>query len=189
MKQKWYSLLAQMEILGNQKGTLNEETILTFEKETGIILPNEYKEFCQIFGGGTFGSFVSILRPSSHMLEMSSLTLYAIKTDFREYLWKKTEDTSTKATERILDFALRFAEDYFSNYIAIWDLRTYNKLDQSYDIYWLKWDGFEGDIYYLGRSVFEFVRDFCLGMKSYEILPESMHPHPQSLHHTFTPFA
>jgi len=57
-------------------------------------------------------------------------------------------------------------------------LRSYKKPDDSYDIYWLHYDDFDGEVYQVGRDFFDFIHDFCLGRKSYSFLPESMQPEP-----------
>lgn len=67
--------------------------------------------------------------------------------------------------------------------------QVFGSLDLSRDIYWVSIDFLEEDrIYQVGRNFFEFVRDFCLGLKSQEVLPESIRPLPSVLGQTFTRF-
>lgn len=67
MKNKWLALLKQLEIIkpipGFCEEKWTEEELLAFESETNIILPDEYKSFCQIFGSGSFGNYIDIYCP------------------------------------------------------------------------------------------------------------------------------
>jgi len=58
--------------------------------------------------------------------------------------------------------------------MLVWDLRTYQPEDSSYDIYWALWDCpdseiFEEDFKFVGRSFFEFIRDYCYGPRMVEL--------------------
>ena len=57
---KWQKLLSQIEIFGNGGYYSTKEEIQVFEIETGIILPADYKIFCQVFESGKFNRFVTI---------------------------------------------------------------------------------------------------------------------------------
>ncbi len=186
MKEKWYALLAQLEIFDYENQLVTQEYLQNFEKEQGIILPGAYKDFCQIFGQGLFGDFVFIYNPDDGMLDNSSLLLHDLKDKLHSEPAEKFKKVmSVKSINRLLDRAFIFAE--YRDYIAIWDLRSYKEIDDSYDIYWLSSTRFDDNIYYICRDFFEFVRDYCLGLKVYELLPESMWPLPYMLSHTFTP--
>lgn len=181
-KQKWQNLLAQLEIIENQGwGIWSEERLLAFEAKTGIILPAGYKEFCQIFGSGMLGYDMRISYPN--LLE-SDLTAASLK----DSLDSVAQNVPNLAEiQKTLDSAFFFA-DNSNAHLVFWDLRTYSESDRSYDIYITYLDCFEGEFYQIGRDFFEFVRDFCLGMKSYEVLPEWMRPYPEELTLTFCPF-
>ncbi|MCT7949719.1 hypothetical protein NG798_07960 [Ancylothrix sp. C2] len=45
-------------------------------------------------------------------------------------------------------------------------------------------DCFGGDVYKIGRNFYEFVQNFCLGRKAYEVLPEFMQPDLESIRPT-----
>ncbi|MEM8779341.1 MAG: hypothetical protein AAGF26_10820, partial [Cyanobacteria bacterium P01_G01_bin.49] len=85
----------------------------------------------------------------------------------------------------LLDSAFVFGREPSANSI-FWDLRSYNNKDKSYDIYWANSDCFSGEIYKLGRDFYEFITEFCLGTKSFEILPKEKWPLQESLQKTFT---
>lgn len=185
MIENWQALLAQLEVIDSSFGSeiWSEEDFQAFEIKTGIILPTEYKEFCQVFGTGCFGDFVSIFCPN---IQLSNICLEAIKDEITEFPHQDLEKMlDRKSLIQLLDSAFVFGTEPRANSI-FWDLRTYSELDKSYDIYWANSDCFDGEIYQVGRNFSEFVRDFCLGTKSYEILPERKHPLPEALQPTFT---
>jgi hypothetical protein len=92
---------------------------------------------------------------------------------------------STLLLISLLDCSFVFGSEPSANSI-FWDLRSYNKLDKSYDIYWANSDCFSGDIYKIGRDFYEFITEFCLGEQSYEILPEKEWSSKKALQKTFT---
>jgi hypothetical protein len=47
--------------------------------------------------------------------------------------------------------------------LLLWDLRTYDELDDSYDIYILKDGNIDVPTCNLGRDFYLFIRDFCMG--------------------------
>ena len=53
MAEKWKKLIQKLEILvGEGQETLDAETLSATEAEYKIILPSDYKEFCQVLGSG-----------------------------------------------------------------------------------------------------------------------------------------
>jgi len=54
------------------------------------------------------------------------------------------------------------------------------------NIYWAKIDEFDDNLYKVGRDFFDFVRDFCLGMKAFELLPEELWPQTRDIRLQFT---
>ncbi|MGL4758548.1 MAG: SMI1/KNR4 family protein [Patescibacteria group bacterium] len=185
MLEKWQSLLNQLEIIqtsyGNEFWSLDQ--LNKFEDETGIILPIGYKEYCQVFGSGGFGDFVGIYCPS---LDFSNALLASIKNEILNFSDPQYEKMMDKESLiNLLDHGLVFAGE--SCGISIfWDLRSYDESDQSYDIYWISGDCFDGDIYKIGRDLYEFVTEFCLGEKSFEILPKEDWRSEEAFQKTFT---
>ena len=68
MTSKWQTLFEEVEIIdsGFDSEIWNIDKIYEFEKNTEITLPEDYKEFCQVFGTGKFGNYVNIYCPSAH---------------------------------------------------------------------------------------------------------------------------
>lgn len=186
MIEEWESLLNEVEIIqipnyGSEFWSLQE--LDKFEDETGIIFPIGYKEFCQVFGTGCFGDFISIYCPH---IDFSNALLKSIKDEIIEFPALEHEKMMSKESLiNLLDFGFVFGGE--SCGISIfWDFNSYDKLDRSYDIYWINGDCFSGDIYKIGRDFYEFVSAFCLGTKSYEILPQKEWRSKEFLQKTFT---
>lgn len=182
--QRWRSLLNSLEIVENKGHCLStEEQLIEFEARLGFVLPAAYKEFCQVFGGGTFGNFIDIWCPTSQD------AAYNYKTDTLrdsiEILSSASRESNDVASIQVLlDSAFIFGGN--DSYTALWDLRTYREADQSYDIYWILSRIYPGEIHLVCRDFFEFVQDFCLGAKSYEFLTADMYPLPRTIPGTFT---
>ncbi|MEG3863741.1 SMI1/KNR4 family protein [Microcoleus sp. herbarium12] len=189
--QKWRSLLAHLEVFDEQGECLSEEEILEFETRNNIELPKDYKIFSQIFGSGVFGNMINIYSPI-HSHYFHQYPLETIRYEITNRLWYPLEELEKNMNlESIVDLlkgAFVFGEDC-AGYIAIFDLRTYSESDYSCDIYWVHCPEFDGGIYLVGRNFLEFVCNFCLGTKSYEVLPVSIWPDPSCLVHTFTFFS
>jgi hypothetical protein len=187
--QRWQTLFNQLEVIerGNTL-TYSESKLLEFEVQNNIILPCGYKEFCQIFSAGYFGDFVEILGCPN--INYSKNTIKNYRQALEWELERQKEDgvewfapEDVKAIQKIFDSALVFAKTFTSE-IFVWDLTTYSDSDQSYDIYFIRIDHVPA--YFVGRDFVEFVRDFCLGMKAFELLPQGIWPDPQEINSTFT---
>lgn len=182
--EKWQKLLAQIEIFGDERDTLTEEYLLNFEKETNRTLPADYKKFCQVFGAGRLGDFLNIYCPP-HNQQFYLETIKYEATQSYVPLEKLEKSMKVEAIVNLVEGGFVLGDDSGS-YIVFFDLRSYKESDNKCDIYWARCPDFEGEIYRIGRDFFEFICDFCLGTKSYEILPLSMCPLPSLLAHTFT---
>ena len=196
MTSKWQTLFEEVEIIdsGFDSEIWNIDKIYEFEKNTEITLPEDYKEFCQVFGTGKFGNYVNIYCPSVNIseiyLEAIKLDINAIKEDVNSYLFTKNYkkgDIEFDLIEELINSSFVFGDDAVSD-VFFWDLRTFKSSDKSYDIYVANSDCCDGDIYKIGRDFYDFVYNFCLGMKCFEILPETMHPSHENIRYTFTPF-
>jgi hypothetical protein len=179
--QRWQTLFNQLEVIdrGNSV-TSSKAELLAFEAATGIILPLGYKEFCQVFGWGTFGNFVDIYGKPN--MELSEELIEYLKIELKQ-LKKWDSFLNLEATETLLNSAFMFGGTSRRESF-LWDLRTYSESDQSYDIYLARLGHLP--VYLVGRDFIEFVRDFCLGMKAFEVLPQEMWPSPKELSLTFS---
>ncbi|MEM6614346.1 MAG: SMI1/KNR4 family protein [Cyanobacteria bacterium P01_C01_bin.72] len=164
--QKWFTLLEQVEVVHRRDPkmhTITLEQIEQFESQSGFILPQEYKEYCQVFGSGIFG--ITLLRVycpdhlnvEEHLISLQDAINACV--DFSDY---------TEEEKQIFESAYVFG--YGADYtLFIFDSKTYSSEDKSVNIYGIS----ELDtIYFIGRSFYEFVRDVCMGDKAETCFPE-----------------
>jgi hypothetical protein len=59
---KWYELLKNTEVVGTLN-VISLSNIQRIEAENNISLPEEYKEYCQVFGTGIFGNDIRVFCP------------------------------------------------------------------------------------------------------------------------------
>ncbi len=150
------------------------EDIQAFEAEAGVVLPDGYKEFCQVFGSGMFGEEIRLYCPcrvkSAHIREVCWSAIASLKQDVALEIQYSVEGQSSLDVEKmkslavLLDSAFAFG-DTPSAEILLWDVISYDETDKSYDIYIVPMDALER-FTRIGRDFFEFVRDFCLNAKA-----------------------
>ncbi|HEY9908615.1 MAG TPA: SMI1/KNR4 family protein [Thermosynechococcaceae cyanobacterium] len=171
---RWQELAQRIQFLEKQSGhsISTDEDIEAFEQENNITFPEDYKEFCKIFGTGIANNWLMILCPGSFALsqyqEGIGITIYEIQ----ESPSGNPECDQQKIN--VLENAFVFADDLGCGHFFIWDLRTYRNEDKCYDIYWAVWDApeskiLEDDLKFIGRSFFEIVQDFCYGTRNREL--------------------
>ncbi|MCU0543251.1 MAG: SMI1/KNR4 family protein [Oscillatoriaceae cyanobacterium Prado104] len=189
MINQWRQLLATLEVTEDDSGLeiLSEDELTAFEIQNNITLPTDYKEFCQILGTGCLWDLVLIFCPSNYLLETQKDMIGAMIDQIRRY---PSQDFNRDIEYiNLLNSAFMFGEVGESRLI-FWDLRTYSESDKSYDIYWADWETPEcGERIFIGRNFFEFVRDFCYGTKSFDLIPELMEGlSPEDIEYTFSRF-
>ena len=90
--QKWQKLLNILEVIRSpQPEVLTEAELRRMQTEMRLILPTDYKDFCQVFGSGIFGDFMAILCPSSYLSSRSNVAIKSIKEQIREYPSKNAQ--------------------------------------------------------------------------------------------------
>jgi hypothetical protein len=167
--EKWESLLATFTVIQQSGLICSEAEIEQVEKELGFKFPAGYKEYCRIFGSGSFGQgdapnffrvYCPCRSPSSIDIRQTGYNLIGLKLDLDA---SEPLEDSEKATilHRLLENGYAFGDTDISDRF-IWDLTTYDKDDQSYDIYWIPDESVE-KIRLIGRDFFEFIDKFCLG--------------------------
>lgn len=186
MINQWRQLLANLQIRESDSGReiLSEDKLTAFEIQNNITLPADYKDFCQIFGTGSLWDFVVIYCPSNYLLTTQDM-IGGMIAQIRRY---PSPDLNRDLEYiNLLHSAFMFGEYGAGGSLIFWDLRTYSDVDKSYDIYWADWETPEcDDCIFIGRNFFEFVRDFCYGTKSFELLPQLMEGlSPEDIEYTF----
>lgn len=173
--QKVAAKLKTIELEGSENEIMSTSDLDAFEDREDIVLPTEYKEFCHFFGSGTFGTErVHINCPTSYWItQIAPAQLEGMKMLISTSTEQKVSDNFNLFSE-LLDHAFVFGG--YDYYVVFWDLRTYDKLDDSYDIYWALTDVTWGDIYKVGRSFSNFIRNFCLSNEHQKLLPDDLHP-------------
>jgi hypothetical protein len=149
-----------------------EEDLIYFENETGLKLPPDYKEFCKIIGTANLGGFIEIFTPSFKMSEMFvNLIQENLGTQIED---GETNDLDLDFVTELLNFTFIFGRTGNAEHI-VWDLRTYRKSDQSYDIYLIPAHDIE-NVYLIGRDFNIFLQEFCFGTSAFELLPSFRQP-------------
>ena len=158
---RWQSLLEQTEVKLNTPGfhlnaltTVSAADLEAFEVQLKVTLPLEYKEFCQVFGEGCFGqNFVCIdcatIKGFKSQTTSNAEIIEACKSSFRESL----------IIQELLDNAYLFGLGDQGT-LLVFDLRTYDQADQSYNIYAIDDNG---QPHQIGRDFYNFIANFCLG--------------------------
>lgn len=185
MLANWNKLLSCLEIVNDENGIeiMQYEEIKNFENIRDIVLPESYKDFCQTFGTGVIGDFVTIYCPSDVLVKKQEI-IDGMIDQIRRY--SSLNPTQNQAYINLLSSAFMFGENAAGGKLLLWDLRTYSEVDKSYNIYWADWETPEVDEAILvGRNFFGFVQDFCLGTTSFEVLPEAEYNSPDDIPKTF----
>jgi SMI1-KNR4 cell-wall len=183
MENQWQMLLSRIQLINTQYGidpsryTIpTEEVISDFECECNIVFPKDYREFCKVFGMGFIDDWLKIYCPGTPLLVETQQYLPVTV----EWIRKANDfGDCSEADSRminVLEHGFVFADDPGSK-IAFWDLRTYQSIDDSYDIYWAVWDCPDpetkpSDLTYVGRSFYEFIDEYCYGKKKNELYPD-----------------
>ena len=171
--QSWEEMLPLLHFSEDDSGTgiSTELEIREFEQAHNILFPPDYKEFCQLFGTGVAGIRQLIYCPPTKQLLQVQEGLEITANSIREFPSRNPVVDQQKIA--ILENGFTFADD-MGSCMLVWDLRTYRPEDSSYDIYWAVWDCpdsevFEEDFKFVGRSFFEFIRDYCYGPRMVEL--------------------
>lgn len=170
---EWQSLQEQIEVVTTcteGRLTLTPEQLQLYETEasesetfqeqlgdgTQFILPQGYKDFCQIFGSGMFVKRMFHIRcPDLDNPDDLEFMLLELQPKFLNCYRLNQE------IEELLEFAYLFGLGECVHFI--FDLRTYSFSDRSYSIYGIYEEENTVGLYYLERDFFKFIRDICIG--------------------------
>ncbi|AFY61910.1 SMI1/KNR4 family protein [Synechococcus sp. PCC 6312] len=169
---QWYDLLAQLELSGDPSPN-KQEDIAAFANICGFKLPQQFQDYCQVFGYGKFAKTqlsiycINPFNMDSHL---------AIDSDIRETFSSYIEEDFPWQYNLLKNsFMFGTGDGYI---ILLWDLRTYSETDDSYDIYIYEDYNIDMPYCYLGRDFYAFVRDFCMGQNITEAFADIIYPKP-----------
>lgn len=182
--QEWNRLFQELNFTQPiyRREIVSKKELIEFEISTDIVLPSAYKNFCQVFGSGRFGNLIDIYYPNLCLINRTKIVFDVVKQQLKEYPSKdKLQD------EKVINWfsnILIFGSDDRGN-VAAWDLKSFDELNKTYDIYCIQVDDFNDEIYKIGSNFFDFVNNFCLGQQIFSFLPEYMIIEPCN---SFTPY-
>ena len=186
---QWQVIFKQLRIIEKiTERRISEYSSLEFELTDNIILPLGYREFEVVFGSGYFGEHIQIFSPICYARSQEIIG-YFKETLERELNYEREageqwfDPQQVAKAKRILDSALEFGHN-FSGDSFVWDLASYQESDRSYDIYFVP--SVATQVFMVGRDFVEFIREFALGSRAFEILPPEFHPYSNELDWTFT---
>jgi len=160
---------------------LTTEQLEIYQNKAKVILPPDYKAFCQLFGTGEFPYSKTYIRcPNIESLHTGMNSerivishLYSrLKAELKQS--EKLEKGKTIKQFRLLKIQNLLESAYLVGYIwtyftIIFDLSSYDELDQNYDIFALHpTDG----CYFFGRDFYNFVNQFCMKTPVQKMFPE-----------------
>ncbi len=194
----WQSLFKQLEIVELsaeeyeidstefEYEVMSIEGCENVERELGIVLPHAYKEFCQVFGSGLFGDeFIEIHCPTDIWLK----SYHPMKLDIARRTIVNLPDTIFMNKQEVINLVdSAFVFGGHEEVIVFWDMRTYRKEDDSYDIYWMMDEPLNGEIFRVGRDFEKFIQEFCLDDGLLRCLPPTMHEFADRIAPTFQPY-
>ncbi|WP_088893938.1 SMI1/KNR4 family protein [Leptolyngbya ohadii] len=136
----------------------------TLEQENHFVLPSDYKKFCEVFGTCLFSEgqrvYVPNIRLSENFLYPLRETLSVIYETDAPPIGISPE--ILPRVERMLTGEGLVFSDSTTAKIYIFDLASYQKSDESCDIWEASGEGEPEDFSYIGRSFYDFFLKFCL---------------------------
>jgi hypothetical protein len=178
MESKWSNLIERLEIFNSEgQEVFCEEELRSVELEHNIVLPSDYKYFCQYLGTGMLTNSVRIYCPTSMFIEEGKAKLTYMIDRIKEYMCNDAQRDLERDQNylSLLNSAFVFGDSSTGHHVLFWDLQSYDELDHSYDIYWADLDLPECiDPVRVGRDFFSFIQDFCYGTQMFELVPEYM---------------
>jgi hypothetical protein len=159
-----------------------QEQLDEYESKISFRFPLGYKEYCQVFGSGVFGEYMTIYCPGNFVSEV--LDMKNLRRNWELYqqgnLARGIVREDSQEIEDLIASAHMFGTNS-SEHCVFWDKRSYGEADQSYDIYFVSGKTF----FLVGRDFYSFITEFCLGLKSFDVLPKEYQPLKKWIKPTF----
>jgi SMI1-KNR4 cell-wall len=162
MLTEWEDLLNSLNLTG-VACISSEQEISEFEEKCGFKVPESYKNYCRVFGRGTFKDkdiTIYEIWPPDWIDEIVLERLSMREAQF-------VDDDSPLAIH-LKDHGcyIGLAEDI----CFFWDLDSYQESDDEYDIY-ARTESDNG-LYKVGRNFLQFIQDFCIGQVGIRDFPD-----------------
>jgi SMI1-KNR4 cell-wall len=189
--QQLQSFLARIEVVETeQRERMSLAELQLAETKLGCKLPADYQYFCQEIGTGRASLFCDLYCMNDiniqDSVEVTAAMIDRIKSRVSE---PPLPDRQDAEYIKLLQSALIFAS-FNSDRVMFWDLRTYDTVDDSYDIYW--YDIYEPNFYQpilIGHSFTDFLIDFCYGQAACLSIPDfCVAGEPMQVEYVFNPF-
>jgi SMI1 / KNR4 family (SUKH-1) len=165
-KQEWLTLLRRLQVQTQRGATWSKVTPVTgkaldaYEKARGLKLPDSYRTYCTVFGGGTIGSHFTITVPGSKKAEMWSLQV------FDEYFHDEENETRSRNPEQHRR-AIYFASDIATSCYFFDPGEITDQAHNEYAVYKIFRDY---ELQRIADNFWLFVTEFCLGKKQKKLL-------------------
>jgi hypothetical protein len=190
--QKLKEFLEHVSIIGEDLQTMSTKEFVPIEEKIGCKLPDDYKYFCQHLGSGNIGDLIdfscinndSLSDTNDIIKEMTNQAIYGL-----EQIKIHDGKDSSRYQDNLeyldlLKSMLVFGS--FNEHIFFWNLRSYQKDDDSYDIYWHTVDEIESDgLIKICRKFTDFICDFCYGQLACQLNPNFCDESPREVSYTF----
>jgi hypothetical protein len=189
--QKLQSFLARIEVVETeQREQMSLDEVQLAETKLGCKLPADYQYFCQEIGTGrASGAFDLYCMNDINIQDSVEVTADMIDRIKSRVSEPPLPDRQDAEYIELLQSALIFAS-FNSDRVMFWDLRTYDTVDDSYDIYW--YDIYEPNFYQpilIGRSFTDFLINFCYGQVACISIPDfCVAGEPMQVEYVFYPF-
>jgi hypothetical protein len=180
MKEHWRQLMETIEIYTDAgQQIMSHQEFDEFEVKNHLILPAEYKEFCELLGTGELAETIRVYSPTLEYTRDNKSFLADVLRRLREYIAMNgyfiADTISSERLVTLLESAFIFGDSTPGGDVIFWDLNTYQEIDKSYDIYWLSWETPESNApIFLGRDFFDLIQNFCYGTRVFDLVPEYM---------------
>ncbi|HEV7890987.1 MAG TPA: SMI1/KNR4 family protein [Pyrinomonadaceae bacterium] len=172
--ENWRALFATLEVNGEAKSLCGDEELRRFEEKARITLPDDFKEYCRVFGSGAHGRefFIYCPCPSGAGGDLLSFGLDrleayrgAVSYEINHFLegHPAADYDKVRWLEKILSNAFPFATNGFAE-IFVWHLDSYSETDRSHDIYRIGIDELD-EARLVGRDFYKFVAEFIYEQK------------------------
>lgn len=115
MESKWEVLLKQLEEVKHpfsDPDIWSNKQLQEFESQTGLIFPQDYKDFCQTFATVGLGNYVRVYCPN---LNFSNFLIDNLKNDLNNNYLPNLSQDDVAALEELLNSAFVFADDEIAN--------------------------------------------------------------------------